>query len=118
MLDTPGDTHGGVVYVIDIDGRKLCFCGDLIVDGGHITRLWQMARSTECNPGYHMFMQSRSELIGSLGKLVARCQAIMPAVGGVINDITETVDLLAARVERIYRNYAVVSSLNHYFGDL
>ncbi len=39
-LPTPGHTAGSVTYLIEVDGRRLAFCGDLVYGDG---KLWSLA---------------------------------------------------------------------------
>lgn len=39
-LPTPGHTIGSVSYLVELDGRRLAFTGDLLYDGG---KLWSLA---------------------------------------------------------------------------
>ena len=39
-LPTPGHTAGSVTYLVEVDGRRLAFCGDLVYGDG---KLWSLA---------------------------------------------------------------------------
>ena len=40
VLPTPGHTAGSVTYLVELDGRRLAFCGDLVYGDG---QLWSLA---------------------------------------------------------------------------
>jgi glyoxylase-like metal-dependent hydrolase (beta-lactamase superfamily II) len=118
VLDTPGNTFGGVSYIISVDGGRLCFCGDLVMDDGRIRNLWQTSSSTDKLDGYHGFMESRHDLFASLRKIAEQSTILVPIYGDVISDIDRVVHMLDVRMERLYRSYAAVSSMNYYFDNM
>ncbi|MCK4854957.1 MAG: MBL fold metallo-hydrolase, partial [Bacteroidales bacterium] len=51
VIDTPGHTKGSVSYLVEVDGRLICFSGDLIMQGGYIQNLYSMQWIYLQNPG-------------------------------------------------------------------
>lgn len=50
-MDTPGHTKGSVSYLVEVDGRMICFSGDLIMQGGYVQNLYSMQWIYLQNPG-------------------------------------------------------------------
>ena len=51
VMDTPGHTKGSVSYLVELDGKIICFSGDLIIRGGYIHNLYSMQWIYLQNPG-------------------------------------------------------------------
>jgi glyoxylase-like metal-dependent hydrolase (beta-lactamase superfamily II) len=51
VMDTPGHTKGSVSYLVEADGRRICFSGDLIMQGGYVQNLYSMQWIYLQNPG-------------------------------------------------------------------
>ena len=51
VIDTPGHTLGSVSYVVEVDGKTICFSGDLIIRGGYIHELYSLQWIYLQNPG-------------------------------------------------------------------
>jgi len=51
VIDTPGHTKGSVSYLVEVDGRLICFSGDLVIEGGYIHNLYSMQWIYLQNPG-------------------------------------------------------------------
>ncbi len=51
VIDTPGHTKGSVSYLVEVDGRLICFSGDLIIQGGYVHNLYSMQWIYLQNPG-------------------------------------------------------------------
>ena len=51
VMDTPGHTKGSVSYLVEVDGRMICFSGDLIMQGGYVQNLYSMQWIYLQNPG-------------------------------------------------------------------
>lgn len=119
VLSTPGHTDGSVSYLLRLDGKIVCFSGDLIHDGEG--RLWEL-HSLQKGKGtrdYHGFMGARDEVIGSLKGIAGRKpDLLVPSHGEVITDPAGAVSRLEGRLSRCYDTWASTSSLRHYFPKL
>ncbi len=117
-LSTPGHTDGSVSYVVEVDGERTVFCGDLLYGPGQVWELYSMQKGNGVRD-YHGFMGSREEVFQSLGKIESQDpDRIVPSHGGIMEEPRRAIRLLVERLERCYDNYASVSSLRHYFPQL
>jgi glyoxylase-like metal-dependent hydrolase (beta-lactamase superfamily II) len=79
-LPTPGHTMGAVTYLVEIDGRRIAFCGDLAHDGG---RLWSLAATQWSYSG----VDGQASTLLSLRILLGHePDAVLPAHGEPIDD--------------------------------
>jgi len=119
VLDTPGATDGSVSYLVEVDGRAICFSGDAIYGPGQLWDLCSLQKGFGCIGDYHGFMGNRHKLIPSLHKLGScGAEALVPSHGEVIRDPHAATALLVERLDVLWRNYTAISALNHYFPDL
>jgi glyoxylase-like metal-dependent hydrolase (beta-lactamase superfamily II) len=94
---TPGHTMGSVTYLVELDGRRVAFSGDLLHAGG---RLWSLAATQWSYSG----VEGQASTLLSL-RLLARHRpaAVYPAHGPAIDDpeagIAETERRLAELME-------------------
>jgi len=119
VLSTPGHTDGSVSYLLDIDGRRFCFSGDLIHDGEG--RLWELYSLQKGNGtrDYHGFMGSRWEVAHSLKKIVREApELLVPSHGDIIAEPGDAIARLEYKLARCYDTWAATSSLRHYFPNL
>jgi glyoxylase-like metal-dependent hydrolase (beta-lactamase superfamily II) len=118
VLSTPGFTRGAVAYLVEIDGKKVAFSGDLIYGNGQIFDLYSLQDSYESIGGYHGYATRLGNIISSL-QLVAeqKPDIIIPSRGPVIYDPVQAIDSLVTRVRELYRNYLSVSAYRWYFPD-
>ena len=117
-LGTPGHTDGSMSYIVDIDGERLAFTGDLIHSPGRIWELYSMQKGG-LTTDYHGFLGSRGELAVSLRAVLAHTpSALIPSHGGVMRDPKAAVDMLIERIQRCMDSYVEISALRHYFPQL
>ena len=124
VLDTPGPTEGSISYAIELYGKRYCFCGSIIFEGGRLPDLYSFQKGEAAGgcfriSDYHGFMGARSELLVSLKKVRREnFHVLIPSAGPVIADPKKDIDLLLSRIDRLMRNYASITSLNYYFPRL
>ncbi len=123
VLDTPGHTDGGISYLVEVDGRKVVFCGDCIYDEGRVWDVYSLqkgfSRGGQQIGGYHGFMGDRWRLVESLGRIRSLgADMLVPSHGILIKDPAKAIDTLVERFERCYENYVAISALRHYFPKL
>ena len=118
VLSAPGFTRGAVSYLVEIDGKKVAFTGDLIYGNGQIIDIYSLQDSYESIGGYHGYATRLGDLISSL-QLVAEQHPdiLIPSRGPVIYDPVRAIDSLVTRVRALYRNYLSVSAYRWYFPD-
>ncbi len=120
VLDTPGYTRGAISYLLECDGKKLAFTGDLIYGDGKLIDLYsfQDAIPEASIRGYHGYAARLSQLVESLKKIAA-CQPdmLVPARGPVITNPQASIKKLLERVSAIYGNYLSTNALHWYFKE-
>jgi glyoxylase-like metal-dependent hydrolase (beta-lactamase superfamily II) len=120
VLDTPGYTRGAVSYLMNIDGRKYGFVGDLIYGDGHLMDLYSLqdAVGEARIGGYHGYAGRIGDLIASLrGVLKENPDILVPARGPVIKNPREAIERLIQRLEAAYSNYLSINAGHWYFKD-
>ena len=123
VVSTPGHTDGSVSYVVDADGRRVVFCGDLMAGAGQLWDVYSLQQGFERGGrsigGYHGFMGDQWRLKDSLKRIEQlRPAAIVPSHGPLIDDPARAVRLLIERLDNCYENYVSISALRHYFPQL
>jgi glyoxylase-like metal-dependent hydrolase (beta-lactamase superfamily II) len=94
-LPTPGHTPGSVSYVVDLDGRRLAFTGDLIAAPG---KVWSLAATQWTYTGIEGL---GSTILSGLGLLERAPDRLFPAHGEPIDDPAAAVGLLNDRLQRL-----------------
>ncbi len=120
VIDTPGYTRQAISYLIEIDGIKYAFVGDIIYGNGKLFDLYSLQDAiTEAKiGGYHGWAGRMGILIESLRKVAAKEPDILvPARGPVIRNPDEAIDLLIKRLQAVYENYLSISAGRWYFRD-
>ena len=118
VLETPGHTDGSVTYLIDVDGERFAFSGDLIYDEGQLWDLYSLQKGQQTSD-YHGFLGARDELTESLEKVRQTSPtALIPTHGVVMNDPNGAIDTLLQRLVHCYDKYVAISALRHYFPKL
>ena len=111
---TPGATDGSVSYEIDVDGKRIAFCGDAIYGPGQLWELHALQKGNDQIRDYHGFVGNLCKLMPSLEKL-REFDLLVPSHGDPITDPEPAIDLLIDRLESLWKNYTSTSCLNHYF---
>lgn len=115
VLDTPGHTDGSVSYLVEVDGRRVVFCGDAIYDEGTIWELYSLQKGT-MTTDYHGFLGARTQLAESMERLkAAKPNQLVPSHGRIMNSPVRAIDALLARLDACYDKYVAISALRHYF---
>ncbi len=119
VFDTPGATDGSVSYNIEVDGKNVCFCGDLLFGQGQIWDLYSLQKGFGCVGDYHGFLGNREKLVAGLHTVVATgADLLIPSHGPLVTDPKVSAKTLEERLDALWRNYAAVSALNFYFPSL
>jgi glyoxylase-like metal-dependent hydrolase (beta-lactamase superfamily II) len=120
VLETPGYTREGITYLLELEGKKIAFSGDLILAGGRVPDLYsfQDAIPEAKIGGYHGYGGRLGQLVRSLETLAAeKPDLIVPLRGDLITDPQGDIAELITRVRAIYANYLSTNALNWYFKE-
>lgn len=120
VLDTPGYTRGAVTYLIELDGRRIAFTGDLIYGDGKLLDLYSLqdAIPEAQIGGYHGYAGRLGDLITSLQKVAAeRPDILVPVRGPVIREPLAAIDALIARIRALYANYLAIDAHRYYSSE-
>jgi glyoxylase-like metal-dependent hydrolase (beta-lactamase superfamily II) len=91
-VPTPGHTQGSVSYLVDVDGRRLAFTGDLIHSAG---KVWSLA-ATQWS---YTALEGVKATVFSLYELGARApDLVLPSHGDPIDEPQAAFDLLERRL--------------------
>jgi len=115
VLDTPGHTDGSVSYLVEVDGQRTVFSGDLIYEEGRLWELYSLQKGTVTSD-YHGFLGARAQLVESLTRVkAAGPDRLVPSHGNVMDNPGRAIDALIRRLEVCYDKYVAISALRHYF---
>ena len=118
VLDTPGYTRGSVSYIMDIDGKRFAFTGDLIYNDGKIFDLYSFQDSLGSIGGYHGYATRIGSLISSLHLIASqKPDVIIPARGPIITNPDECIQKLIQKVRALYHNYLSISAYRWYYPE-
>ena len=97
VINTPGHTKGSVSFLVEVDGKKVCFCGDLMVSGGRVRDLYSMQWIYLQNPGIDSSLVSLQK-IRELDPGI-----ILPSHGEQIENTAEEISTLSLRLQRVQK---------------
>lgn len=117
VLPTPGPTDDSVSYLVDIDGQKLAFTGDLLYSPG---KLWNFYMLQKRFPGmrgdYWGFGGAAPELLASLKEVLSyHPSKLVPLHGIVMNDPGQAVAELDKNIHAAMANYLTTAAWRIYF---
>jgi len=118
VIDTPGYTRQALSYLIEIDGIKYAFVGDIIFGNGKLFDLYSLQDEVAEAKigGYHGWAGRMGDLINSLRKVAAmEPDILVPTRGPVIRNPGEAINLLIERLVGVYENYLSISAGRWYF---
>jgi len=120
VIDTPGYTRGAVSYLVELNGKRVAFTGDLICGDGQILDLFSFQDEipeAEIR-GYHGYASRLAKLIPSLRKIAEhKPDLLVPSRGSIIRNPQQAIDKLIQRVQAMYQNYLSTNALNWYFKE-
>jgi glyoxylase-like metal-dependent hydrolase (beta-lactamase superfamily II) len=94
-LPTPGHTPGSMSYLVEIDGRRLAFTGDLVAAPG---KVWSLASTQWTYTGIEGL---GATMLSGLDLLDRRPDRILPAHGDPIDDPEAAIVQLNDRLQRL-----------------
>ena len=94
-LPTPGHTIGSLTYLVELDGRRLAFCGDLVHGEG---KVWSLAATQWSYTG----VEGQAATILSCGILSdRRPDVLLPSHGEPVEDPQRALALVQARLQEL-----------------
>lgn len=115
VLSTPGHTDGSISLLVEVDGRRVVFCGDAIYDAGQLWDLHSLQKGT-VTTDYHGFLGARPQLKESLGRIkAAQSEMLVPSHGRIMREPAKAIDLVIERLDACYDKYVAICALRHYF---
>lgn len=119
-LETPGYTVDGTTFLVDIEDKKIAFCGDLLLAGGKVRDLFSFQneiREAKIG-GYHGHLGRLHVWLRSLEKLAAeKPDILIPSRGPASFDALGDINRAAQTARSIYRKYLETNALHWYFGE-
>jgi glyoxylase-like metal-dependent hydrolase (beta-lactamase superfamily II) len=94
-LPTPGHTPGSVSYLVDLDGRRLAFTGDLLYAPG---KVWSLAATQWTYSGVE---GQRATIFSSLMLGDRTPDVLLPSHGEPMEDATEALSLTRSRMQEL-----------------
>jgi glyoxylase-like metal-dependent hydrolase (beta-lactamase superfamily II) len=94
-LPTPGHTPGSVSYILERDGRRIVFSGDLIAAPG---KVWSLAATQWTYTGIEGV---GSTILSALDLRDREPDVLLPAHGEPIDDPKAAMDLVTARLQEL-----------------
>jgi glyoxylase-like metal-dependent hydrolase (beta-lactamase superfamily II) len=94
-LPTPGHTVGSVTYLVDLDGRRLAFSGDLVYGPGQVWSLAALQWTYGGGEGIATAILSAAALLDH------EPDVLLPSHGEPIEDPPEAIALLRGRLEEL-----------------
>lgn len=114
-LSTPGHTDGSVSYVVEVDGKRIVFCGDAIYDEGQVWDVHSLQKGIQTTD-YHGFLGARRALVESLRRIRSLEPGVLvPSHGRPMAEPSRAIDALIERLDVCYDKYVAISALRHYF---
>lgn len=120
VLDTPGYTRGAVTYLLDLDGQRVAFTGDLIYGDGRILDLYSLqdAIPEAKMMAYHGYAARLADLLNSLDRLAAeRPTLLVPSRGPLIRNPSPAIARLTALARAFYANYLWTDAHRYYLPE-
>jgi glyoxylase-like metal-dependent hydrolase (beta-lactamase superfamily II) len=106
-IETPGHTDGSVTYLVELDGRRVAFTGDLIYASGKIHDMYSLQKAFPgMRGGYWGFGGAVEDVKASLDRVLARKpDLLIPSHGEVIRDPAVAVAELKRNLDAVMENY-------------
>ena len=107
VLETPGHTDGSVTYLVELDGRRIAFTGDLISGPGQMWEMHSLQNRVGPLPAPHLGFGAMGELVKtSLDRVLAtKPDLLIPSHGVVMRDPRAAVEQLKKNFDAVMDNY-------------
>lgn len=97
VVPAPGHTPGSIALVVEVDGRRLAFSGDLLHSPG---KLWSLAATQWTYNGGEGLPYTVCSLLDLKER---RAEVLLPSHGAPIDAVDEAVELTVARLGELMR---------------
>lgn len=120
-IGASGPTDAGLSYLVEVDGTRVAFVGDLIWGHGRIHDLHCLQGKRDFPQGggigeYHGYCERASQVLSSLERVLEFAPHVMvPSRGEVVHDPAAAVAALRERLEAFLSEYHATTSLRWYF---
>ena len=106
-IETPGHTGGSVTYLVELDGRRIAFTGDLIYGPGQIWELYSLQNRFGVILTPHIGFAGEAErLFGNLGRVLeAKPDLLIPSHGVVMREPRSAVEQTRRNFDAVMDNY-------------
>lgn len=103
VLPTPGHTRGSVTYLVEVDGRRIAFSGDLIHAPGRVWTIYDLHWDYSNPDGVNAAIHSATSLREADPGLIAPAHGeLMPDPAGALNGLESNLRRLFAVAGRRY----------------
>ncbi len=107
VLETPGHTDGSVTYLVQLEGKRIAFTGDLIYSPGQIHDFYSLQKAFPgMGGGYWGFGGAVDDVKASLDRVLERNpDIVIPSHGTIINDFAAAAEKLKQNLDAVMENY-------------
>lgn len=120
ILPSPGFTRDAVTFVTEVEGSKVAFVGDLLLEGGKVRDLYSFQneiREAKIG-GYHGHLGRLHVWLKSLETVRAeKPDFLIPSRGPVSTSPDTDIGTAIRSARSIYKNYLSTNALHWYFGE-
>lgn len=123
-LGTPGPTEGGMAYLVDLDGVRVAFIGDLMSSSGCLWEFYSLQGKRPKPDGgemmeYHGFGERAADVLSSLDRVLEQGPSLLvPSHGEVIKRPRRAVEALRENIRACLANYYSISAAQWYFAGV
>lgn len=115
-IATPGHTDGSLSYLVEVDGRRVAFVGDLVAGPGCIPDVPALQQGEAGLRDYHGFLGAHERLLAGVRAVLALTpDTLVCSMGGAIDPGAGD---LAGRLRAAYAAYLAGSAGRFYFPQL
>ena len=115
VVPTPGHTDGSVSYVVEDEGKRIAFVGDLIAGPGQLWNFHSLQKGFGGMPGdYWGFGGAVPDVVKSLDEILARQPTLLvPSHGVVMREPSQAAALLRSRLSSVMKNYLTTCTVRY-----
>ena len=106
-IETPGHTDGSLTYLVELDGQRIAFTGDLIYAPGQVHDFYSLQKAFPgMEGGYWGFGGAVDDVKASLDRILDRKpDLLIPSHGVIIRDPAPAVEQLKRNLDAVMENY-------------